>query len=92
VPISGCHAACEGVSGISGQHTGSSYDGTKCKERRYERSIVQANPETLLQKPGIHKSGENLAKQLSTRSLISLHQSIRYEGGGNLLSTKPTSV
>jgi len=40
----------------------------------------------------IHRCGDNLAKRLSTRSLISLHQSIGYEGGGNLLSTKPTST
>src|SRR6266403_2130039 len=39
---------------------------------------------------GIHRSRDDLAKRLSTRSLISLHQSIGYEGGGNLLSTKPT--
>ena len=41
---------------------------------------------------GLHRSGDNLAKRLSTRSLESLHQGIGYEGSGNLLSTKPTSA
>jgi len=84
---------CARASGISGQHTGSSYDGTKCRERKYGRSIMQANPETYCKTwKGIHRSRDNLAKRLSTRSLISLHQSIGYEGGGNLLSTKPAST
>lgn len=42
----------KGVSRKSGQHTDSSYEGTKCRERKYERIIAQANAGTLLQKPG----------------------------------------
>jgi len=74
-------------------NTRSSYDKTKCRERKYDGTIVQSNPKTTLQNlERVHRSGDNLAKRLSTRSLISLHQSIGYEGGGNLLSTKPTST
>jgi len=68
---------------------GSNYDRAKCRERKYERIIMQRIPRRYWKTwKGIHRR-DNLAKWLSTRSLISLHQSIRYECGGNLLSTKP---
>ena len=55
---------------------------------------MQANSCDVIAKTwkGIHKNRDDLAKRLSTISLISLHQSIGYEGSRNLLSTKPTSI